>query len=363
MKILIIGFTKIKFMPYLRFYLDNINPDKNEIHILYWNRDLQEDNIENKEKYIFHEFNCFQEDDVAKSLKIFNFIKYRKFVKKTLKKEKFDFLIVLHSLPGVLIKDILKKYYKGKYIFDYRDSTYEKFILFKKIVGKIVKCSKMTFVSSNAFRRFLPEKYSEKIYTSHNLLMDSLCYDNSTKTRWNHFDKIKIAFWGFIRHESINKEIIFKVSRDDRFELHYYGREQQIARNLKKYCYEINADNVFFHGEYNFEDRYKFAENTDLIHNIYYDSNTMLAMGNKYYDGLIFKIPQLCMNGSYMGQLAVKYGVGIECSPYEENFTDIVYNYYRNLDYDLFSNSCKKQLNIIMEEYEKGKEKIIEIFN
>ena len=45
---------------------------------------------------------------------------------------------------------------------------------------------------------------------------------------------------------------------------------------------------MFFHGDYKPEDRYTFVRNTDLIHNIYKDGNMMLAMGNKYYDGLIF---------------------------------------------------------------------------
>ena len=59
---------------------------------------------------------------------------------------------------------------------------------------------------------------------------------------------------------------------------------------------------MFFHGEYKPEDRYTFVRSTDLIHNIYKDRNMMLAMGNKYYDGLIFYIPQLCMKGSFMGE-------------------------------------------------------------
>lgn len=33
MKILIIGFTKIKYMPYMNFYLDNIDKAKHEVSV------------------------------------------------------------------------------------------------------------------------------------------------------------------------------------------------------------------------------------------------------------------------------------------------------------------------------------------
>lgn len=37
----------------------------------------------------------------------------------------------------------------------------------------------------------------------------------------------------------------------------------------------------------------------------------MLAMGNKCYDGIIFRIPQVCLWGSFMGKCAEDAGVGI----------------------------------------------------
>ena len=52
---------------------------------------------------------------------------------------------------------------------------------------------------------------------------------------------------------------------------------EQYARN-KKY------NNVFFHGAYMPIDRYEFAKNTDMIHNVYDCGHTTgNAMGNKYF--------------------------------------------------------------------------------
>ena len=354
MKILIMGFTKIKYMPYMKFYLDNMDRNKNEIHLLYWNRDLQDENVSDYSGIILHEFRCYQEDDVSKLSKINSFRKYRIFANEILKRNSYDFVFVLHSLTGVLVNDTLSKYYLNKYIFDYRDSTYEALGFFKKVIAKLTRGSRATFVSSDAFRRFLPEDCRTKIYTSHNILEDSLKHRDEKNMYGISSEKIRISFWGFIRHEEINKEIIKKISLDDRFELHYYGREQQVAMNLKDYAEFIQAENVFFHGEYKPEDRYKFIRETDLIHNIYCDKNTMLAMGNKFYDGVIFRIPQLCMKNSFMGKCISENEVGLECNPYDSDFMDRIYDYYVKLQKDTFYNNVESVYAKILKEYNEG---------
>lgn len=345
MKILILGFTKIKFMPYLKFYLENIL-ENNEIELVYWNRDGKNDiGIDNRIK--LHEFMYIQEDEVKKIKKLKAFYKYRKFVKKIIKNKKFDRIIVLHTLPGILLFDILSKKYSQKYILDYRDYTYENIHMYKKLVQKLVLHAKLTLVSSDAYRKILPAL--DNIYTIHNILTESL-NTKIIKENTNKECPIIIRFWGFIRHENINKEIIKKISKDNRFELHYHGREQLTAENLKQYCKENNIKNVFFHGEYIPQERCKFAANTDLIHNIYEnDRATVLAMGNKYYDGLMFNIPQICNKGSFMGQSVTKNEIGIELDPYDENFTNNLYQYYININYKKFIINCNKTLKRIVD--------------
>ncbi|MEE1504433.1 MAG: hypothetical protein UGF89_09350, partial [Acutalibacteraceae bacterium] len=123
MKILIVGFAKIKYMPYLNLYLENLNTEKNEIHLVYWNRDEKQEDLSSVKNLNLHEFKCIQEDEVPKLSKIKNFLKFKKYVKSILKDE-FDFVIVLQTVTAILLFDILMtKQIKGNYIFDYRDST------------------------------------------------------------------------------------------------------------------------------------------------------------------------------------------------------------------------------------------------
>lgn len=363
MKILLFGNAKIKYMPYINFYIENIDIDKNEVHVIYWNRDLKLEKLNFSKNIILHEFKYFQNDQCPKFFKIDGYWKLRKYVVSLIIKEKFDFIIALDSLPGILIFDKLKKYYYNKFIFDYRDSSYEKLFFFKYIVQKLIDNSYTTFMSSDGFRKYFSNDSQRKIKTSHNLLVDSLNHREDKEKYEIKSEKIRIAFWGFIRDEKINIEIIKKISLDGRFELHYYGREQQTALNLKKYVVERNIKNIFFHGEYNPEDRYRFILQTDIIHNVYFDDNMMLAMGNKYYDGIIFKIPQICMENSFMGEKVVQAKVGLACNPYLDCFTDKVFDYYKNLDKDNFNKNCDLELKEILNEYNEGNQIIKKVLN
>ena len=350
MKILIMGLGKIKFMPYVNFYLENLDRENNDIHLLYWNRDLQSEDTSHLGGITLHEFRCFQEDDVKKTSKLKSFLKYRAFALNVLKQENFDFVIVLHSLTGVVVGDYLKKHFKGRFIFDYRDVTYERFAPFKNAVASLVDGSLFTFVSSDSFRAFLPKESEEKIHTIHNVDTNAVSRTNGAQASYVAGEKIKIGFWGFIRDEKLNLKIIEQLGNDDGFELHYYGREQQIAKNLKAFAEEKKYNNVFFHGEYAPEERYEFIKDFYLIHNIYDDAGAMLAVGNKYYDGVAFSVPQVCMVGSYMGRLCTENGVGFVADPYSDSFKATLCQGLAKLQGEAFSENCHTTMEGILKE-------------
>ena len=79
-----------------------------------------------------------------------------------------------------------------------------------------------------------------------------------------------------------------------------------------------------------------------------------------YYDGIIFKIPQLCMKDSYMGQRAMLNGIGLECDPFKADFTDAIFSYYRSLQLDQFNKNCDMELECVLKEYQTGEQIINE---
>ena len=361
MKILLMGLGKLKFMPYMNFYLDNIDKNRHDIHLLCWNRDLLPDTSLNTDGITIHEYECYQEDDVPKAEKLKSFAGYRKYALELLKKEQFDFIIIAHSLTGIVLWDYISVKYRGRYIFDYRDFTYESFLPFKCAVAALVKNSVFTFVSSDAYRIYLPPTEAHKIHTIHNLDSQLLSSWDSNCSYVNQADKIRVGFWGFIRDYRLNCKIIEELGNDSRFELHYYGREHAICLDLKKFTEDKGFSNVFFHGEYNPEDKAEILKNTDLIHNIYDDTGARLATGNKFYDGIIAGKPQVCMTGSYMSALCKSNGVGFACSPYTEGFADKLYNGYTEIQKIDLKSDFQKALASIISQQEINISRIKEI--
>lgn len=336
----------------MNFYLEQLTKTDHEIHLLYWNRDEKEE-ISLKFNIILHEFRLYQEDEVAKIKKITSFMKYRKQVKELLLHEKFEFVIVMHTIPGVILYDVLKKYYQNRYILDYRDVTFESIGIYRKVIHKLIEHSVATFVSSDAFRVHLPNK--DKIYTSHNILLDSLENREVRRSGSRETGPIRIRYWGFIRHEGINKTIIDRIANDSRFELHYHGREQETAHNLEQHCIKFGITNVFFHGVYRPEERYDFGKETDLLHNLFDNDKIMQpAMANKFYDGIIFYIPQLCNSGSYMGSQVTDCNIGFECNPYSQSFADDIFRFYTSISWNAFEENCNSKLGEILVEYQEG---------
>ncbi len=359
--IVLIGMTKIRYMPYMQMYLSQIDVNKHDVHLIYWDRDTSEDR-DISPAIQKHAFRLDMEDSIPLKRKLPLLLKYRTYIKKQLKQIQPDKLIVMHSTPAVLIYDLLQGKYSKKYILDYRDVTYERNAIYGKMVKSIISHAASTFTSSDGFRVFFPDDAS--VYTSHNITLDADLDRTLYRERLNRVSKpIVISFWGLLRHASMNREIIQKLGGDSRFELHYYGRAQGAMLDLMEESVK-RYTNVFFHGTYNISERNDFALKTDLLHNIYDNSDkTMpLAMGNKYYDGPIYYIPQLVMKDSFMVKATENAGgIGLCCDPRSDTFAEDVYQYYMSLEKDSFTEKCDKELKRVLGEMEFDNKKIREV--
>lgn len=337
MKVLLLGFGKIAYMPYLHLYTDML---KNaDCELVYWDRDGKPDN---EPPACICKTYCFAshlEERLPFKKKLVYFWKYRQFVRKILKKNKYEFIYVMHTTPGLTLLDILRREYKGRYSLDFRDISYEYIGFYRKLVGILAKNAKFTFVSSDAFRKFLPPELP--IYTVHNYLEDSLNHRDVRTNVSRAVDVIRVSYWGLIRQVNVNKKLIDRLGNDSRFELHYYGRMQQDGRDMEAYAKTRGYSNVFFHGSYMPNDRYAFAAKTDILHNVYDTGHTTgNAMGNKYYDGVIFKLPQICTKGSYMAERIEREGIGLSVDLDDPKLADLIWEYYQGIQWNDFENKC-----------------------
>lgn len=362
MQVLLLGFGKIAYMPYMNFYLDALSDIPNiHFELVYWDRDGKPDADVPAVIDKAYKFEAHLEEQLPFRKKFKYFVRYREFALRILRKRSYDRVIVLHTTPGLTLLDYLRRHYKGRYVLDFRDVSYEYIPIYRKLVGKLAENSGLTLVSSNAFRKFLPK--FDNIYTVHNYLEDALNHRMLRNDQARERKVLRISYWGLVRQVDVNKKVMDALGNDSRFELHYYGRMQQDGRDMEQYAKEKQYNNVFFHGQYMPVERYDFARKTDLIHNLYDCGNTMgNAMGNKYYDGIIFGIPQLCTDGSYMAKVVSKRKVGISLDLDDRGMADRIWDYYQTIDWNVFISRCERALDHVLKEQSETKQKLRKLF-
>lgn len=154
----IIGLWKIAYMPYMNFYLDTLKEQDIQFELIYWDRDGKPDAEVPQRISKAYKFEEHLEEQLPFKKKLKYFAKYRRFALNVLKNNSYDRIIVLHTTPGLTLLDYLVRKYKGRYLLDFRDVSYEYIPVYRKLVGILSKNSAVTFVSSNAFREFFPLK-------------------------------------------------------------------------------------------------------------------------------------------------------------------------------------------------------------
>lgn len=350
-RVLLLGFGKTDHMPYMNLYIDTFQ--NSEIDLVCWERDGQASAAVPKGVSRVHVFSEPMENTLPLHKKLTHFQHYRHFVCQLLRRQRYDLMIVMQAAPGLILLDKLLIGYRGKYLLDFRDLSYEHIPIYRAATRSLAKGARAVFVSSNAFRQYLPQNIP--IYTVHNYLEESLEYppreiDTSRKP-------IRICFWGFPRGIETNRRLMDAIGNDDRFELHYFGRKGAEGSAMEQYAAALRYRNIFFHGAYVPSERYAFIAQTDIIHNAFDLNRTMkYAVSNKYYDGLIFAIPQLCTKGSYMGELVTEQGVGLAIDLSRDDIASQIITYYTSISAGPFRQCCKNRMAQVQTEQEAVKQ-------
>jgi len=353
-KVLIVGGAKIMHMPYLDLYLQEFRRSGCDIHLLYWNRSGGPD-APLPDGVTPHEIRRDQPNEVPPYRKIAGYARDRMDAARLLIHRQFDLVVVLTTIPALVLADILLRRYAGRFVLDYRDATYEYIWAYRQAVGLLVRKSLVTFISSDGFRELLPNMRS--IITVHNLVTGALQHRQIRLNQPRHRETVRIRFWGGIRYEAVNRMIIDRLANDRRFEIHYHGSGEVCVSNLRNHCTKRGIRNVSFHGPYQPAERYQFIQHTDIINNVYgHDFNESLLVSNKFYDGIIHYLPQICSVGTHMGRLVTAYGLGKEVDPANDNFADELHRYYQEIEWDVFCRNCDTQLARTLREQELARQ-------
>ena len=139
MKVLLLGFGKIAYMPYMNFYLDTLKEQDIQFELIYWDRDGKPDAEVPQRISKAYKFEEHLEEQLPFKKKLKYFAKYRRFALNVLRNNSYDRIIVLHTTPGLTLLDYLVQKYKGQYLLDFRDVSYEYIPVYRKLVGILSK--------------------------------------------------------------------------------------------------------------------------------------------------------------------------------------------------------------------------------
>ena len=360
MRILLITSYKRNMLPYLVKYENLLKKTYIDYDILFWDRDKNYQLVNTDNEYIFGKKCSFGGDKISKLSKIFSYFTFRNNVKRLLKINSYDKVIVFNTLPALFLIDILLIKYKNNYIFDYRDYTYENLYMYKKAVNAIVNNSYFTAISSKGFLKFL--KNEKKLIPNHNI--SNLELKESIVKLNRNLSKITIGFLGLVRYENENRIIIESLKNSDKYILKYVGRIYDGCK-LQQYCEQENIANVSFDGEFKNEDKGRLYNNIDIINAVYgnktYEVKT--ALPNKLYDCLLFKKPMMVSNNTYLAEIIKKYKLGIAVDLDKESILENLERYIDSFDERLFMKNTEIFLKSVLEDERRFTDNVLKFLN
>ena len=348
MKVSIIAFNNLNKSPYVNIYSDFCQKNGIDYEIIFPNRS----GISETRDCALVEIGW----DASKH-KMINFLKFRGAVIKHLKKAKPDFVIVLTTMPAVLLSGFLSRNYRGKYLVDVRDYTYENVSPYFMLEKKVIKNSAMNVISSPGFSKFLPEAE----YTLCQNISEA--YKDDSNNRFKVSEKeISIGYVGTIAYKNQCLKLIKLVEKDPRFRFDFYGDEGS-DRRIAEYLEANPCDRIKTYGPYKPSEKVGIMENVDILFNAYGFGNKLVdyALSNKLYDSFYMRIPLLTSPNTAMSEEAGEFSFDIDFDKVDS--LDGLYDWYRNIDADSFDVYSKKYLSGVFEAQDEFYKKLKEVLS
>lgn len=341
MKIGIITPANLWNCPYVDIYRRILDKEQVSYDIITWCRDGKDEDgcIQYKSRRPLN--NLFR--------KFVSYLYFASFLKKTIRINKYEKLIVFTPQTGILISSFLKKNYKGKYIFDYRDLSIEQKWYFKRSFLSLLDNSAANVISSPGFKRCLPPC---KYILSHNFDVNAVkqAIGSRDEAKFGSEDNIDVLTIGGIRDYSSNVQVIDALSNNSRFTIRFVGKGGA-AKLLEEHCKQNQIKNVGFVGFYR-----KFQEaayiKTSTFLNIFYPRiiSHDTALSNRFYNSLIYRKPMIVTKNSCQGYYAEKFNVGIaiqDCSNLEKELLS-----FMKQDYNAYAERCDKLLEDFLKDHD-----------
>ena len=344
MKAAIIAFNNIKYSPYVKTYSDYLDKNNVDYDVIFPDRDGLEENLGNTTYAI--------KWDKSKN-KFINFLKFRNAALRILKKNNYDFVFVLTTMPAVLLGGYLSRKYKGRYLVDIRDYTYEGVKPYFWLEKRAVRNSACNVISSPGFKKFLPEADYLLCHNVSPLYREGKGGDFKS----DDGDKIVIGYVGSIVYKSQCLKLIKLVEKDPRFCFHLYGNEGGDS-SLKDYLDSNPCDRIKMFGAYAPSEKVGIMKKINILFNAYGNGKMLLdhAISNKLYDGYYMRIPVLTSPKTLMSEELGDFSYDIDFE--KDTSLDGLYEWYKNIDAEAFEKRSVEYLAKVFESQDEFYKKL-----
>lgn len=336
MKVALVCPSNMMFMPYVGNYTKVLDDSGIAYDIINWDRFGTED-AENPLK--------FRDSKTGHQRGFADYLKYRHFVLRILKRNDYDKIIVFGIQLSFFLKPYLLRNKRGNFILDIRDHNN---ILKAFNIRQVVEGSAYTVLSSPGFRKWLPD--SPKYLISHNTTMDDMAELKECQSSFPVKEKLKIVFIGALSDYKVNIDFIDSVKDCDKVEVVYHG-EGLFNKQIEEYVIQHKVCNVELTGRYTKEQETGLYEEADLIHALRYneDINCRTLLPNRLYHAAYHGKPLIVAEDSYLADLTRQYGLGLVV----DSFADLekkVGNYMAEFDVETYNEKRRSFFQKVVED-------------
>ena len=354
MKIALVLAGSIWYSPFLRIYTRILDEHHVDYSVISWNR-------EGDDKPEGFQYNVRCKNGHG-SAGLTSYLGYLTFIKRTIREQGFDRIIVFGPQMTCLLSTFLLKNYRHQYMIDYRDLSIEQKPGFKQLFALMLKYSCANVISSPGFKRCLPKR---NYYLSHNFDVRAVKEALERRNECSSFTSdngIDILTIGAIRDFSSNIEVTKAIANQEGFSLRFIGRGQGTVEKLQEYCESVNATNVSFVGAYDKPEEAGYVKSCTFM-NIFYPRIIThdTALSNRFYNSLIYRKPMIVTKDTIQGDYAEKYKVGVaikDCS----HLTGELHSFLHQ-DYQSYSNRCDELLKQFLSDQQYFEEAVVRFVN
>ena len=341
----------IKYAPYVQYYIDIYKKSGAEFEIISWDKRGESEPCD----HVYHK--CVRDSERFKVM--LGYLGFSNFVKRIVKKKKYDNLIVFTVAPAIFLSGMLKKY-TGKYILDVRDAS--------PLVAKLPKRfasaragAKCVVSSSPSFNEWI----GGEPLICHNVSVETMIAERDADVTVSLDKKpCGIVFAGFMNEGEINLSLEKQLAGDGDFELHFFGPSSDKRKEMEDYKAECGAENVHFYGTYNkgeIVDIYR--KHGDLANIIRRKCRVNRdALPNKLYDAVSSGKPIIVFShNEAICHYAKKFDLGIILEDGDEaDFKTALKNGIEKLDIDAYKKGRIKFIDEVVSDQERFRAAVLD---